>query len=107
MAVAAETRTAAATLAHFCAHLRWPDLPAEVQARTRELLLDLLGVALAGSRQPSSPPAAAVALGNGPGKATVIGTGRTAPAAWAALANGTAAHAVELDDVTTESSLHP
>jgi 2-methylcitrate dehydratase PrpD len=26
---------------------------------------------------------------------------------WAALANGTAAHAVELDDVTTESSLHP
>jgi 2-methylcitrate dehydratase PrpD len=26
---------------------------------------------------------------------------------WAALANGTAAHALELDDVTTESSLHP
>jgi 2-methylcitrate dehydratase PrpD len=28
-------------------------------------------------------------------------------AAWAALANGTAAHAIEMDDVTTESSLHP
>src|SRR5207302_124600 len=28
-------------------------------------------------------------------------------AVWAALANGTEAHAVELDDVTTESSLHP
>jgi 2-methylcitrate dehydratase PrpD len=27
--------------------------------------------------------------------------------AWAALANGTAAHALELDDVTSESSLHP
>ena len=28
-------------------------------------------------------------------------------AVWAALANGTAAHAIEMDDVTTESSLHP
>ncbi len=28
-------------------------------------------------------------------------------AAWAALANGTSAHAIEMDDVTTESSLHP
>jgi 2-methylcitrate dehydratase PrpD len=39
--------------------------------------------------------------------AYVIGTGQRTSAAWAALANGTAAHAVELDDVTTESSLHP
>jgi 2-methylcitrate dehydratase PrpD len=31
----------------------------------------------------------------------------SASAAWAALANGTAAHAIEMDDVTTESSLHP
>jgi 2-methylcitrate dehydratase PrpD len=37
----------------------------------------------------------------------VIGTGQRTSAPWAALANGTAAHAVELDDVTTESSLHP
>lgn len=28
-------------------------------------------------------------------------------AAWAALANGASAHAIEMDDVTTESSLHP
>ena len=26
---------------------------------------------------------------------------------WRALANGTAAHAIEMDDVTCESSLHP
>ena len=37
----------------------------------------------------------------------MIGTGQRTSAPWAALANGTAAHAVELDDVTTESSLHP
>jgi 2-methylcitrate dehydratase PrpD len=72
------------------------------------LLLDLLGVALAGSRQPSSQSAAAAALALGsPGLACVIGTGQRTSAPWAALANGAAAHAVELDDVTTESSLHP
>src|ERR1700687_234021 len=74
-----------------------------------ELLLDLVGVGLAGSRQPSSPPAADVAFSlGGDGTATIFGSGRrTTSAVWAALANGTAAHAVELDDVTTESSLHP
>ena len=100
--------TAAESLAEFCASLRWDDLDESVRARTRELLLDLLGVALAGSRQPSSPPAveAACALG-GAGSATIVGTHKTTRAAWAAMATGTAAHAVELDDVTTESSLHP
>jgi 2-methylcitrate dehydratase PrpD len=100
--------TAASTLAEFCTRLRWDELDEEVRQRTRELLLDLIGVALAGSRQPSSPPAsqAAIALG-GTGLANVIGTPQKTTAVWAALANGTAAHAVELDDVTTESSLHP
>src|SRR5438876_6975643 len=108
MTTAAPARTAAATLAEFCAGLRWVDLDTAVRARTVELLLDLIGVALAGSRQPSSPPAAdlAIKLG-GAGKASIIGTRLQTSAVWAALANGTAAHAVELDDVTTESSLHP
>jgi 2-methylcitrate dehydratase PrpD len=43
----------------------------------------------------------------GNGEASLIGAERRTSAVWAALANGTAAHAVELDDVTTESSLHP
>jgi 2-methylcitrate dehydratase PrpD len=100
--------TAASALAEFCVGLRWDDLDEDVRQRTRELLLDLVGVALAGSRQPSSPPAAeaAITLG-GHGVANVIGTRLRTTAVWAALANGTAAHAVELDDVTTESSLHP
>ncbi|MDQ6669170.1 MAG: MmgE/PrpD family protein [Chloroflexota bacterium] len=105
--VAAPPRTAAGQLAGFCSRLRWDQLEPTVQARTLELLLDLIGVGLAGSRQPSSLAAADVAVSlGGAGKATVLG-GRTTSAVWAALANGTAAHAVELDDVTTESSLHP
>jgi len=107
--VAAPVGTAAARLAEFCAELRWEQLPRDVQARTLELLLDLIGVGLAGSRQASSVPAAEVAVSlGGAGRATLFGSGRGATSAvWAALANGTAAHAVELDDVTTESSLHP
>ena len=107
--IAAPPRTAAARLAEFCSGLLWGEVGGDVQARTLQLLLDLIGVGLAGSRQASSPPAAQVALSlGGGGKATIFGGGRkTTSAVWAALANGTAAHAVELDDVTTESSLHP
>ncbi len=106
--IAAPVQTAAAILAQFCADLRWDALDDDVQARTRELVLDLIGVALAGARQPSSPPAAHVAMTlGGSGEASVFGSGQKTSAVWAALANGTAAHAVELDDVTTESSLHP
>src|SRR5258708_3510756 len=106
--IAAPVETAAGTLSAFCADLRWEQLDNEVKARTRELVLDLIGVALAGSRPPASPPPAEVAFGlGGNGAASVFGRKQKTSAVWAALANGTAAHAVELDDVTTESSLHP
>jgi len=108
--VAAPTRTAARELAAFCADMRWPRLSQDVRDRTRELLLDLLGVALRGAQQASSQPALAIVRATRPaGRASVIGVGAGVDAAaeWAALANGTSAHALELDDVTTESSLHP
>src|SRR6266852_2456183 len=103
MTTAAPARTAAATLADFCAGLRWADLDNAVRARTVELLLDVIGVALAGSRQPSSPPASYVAIKlGGAGNASIMGTGHQTSAVWVALANGTAAHAVELDAVKPE-----
>ncbi len=83
-------------------------MPLDARERTKELLLDLLGVTARGSAEQSSHAAARfVAEQVAVGPATVIGTGFTTSAAWAALANGTAAHAIEMDDVTTESSLHP
>lgn len=101
-------QTAAEALARFCAEeCVWDRLPGDVQERSKELLLDLLGVALRGSSEPSSQPGLRLAMRYGAGAATVIGGSACAPAAWAALANGTAAHVIEMDDVTTESSLHP
>src|SRR5262245_27117616 len=103
------TQTAAVTLAEFCHGLRWQDFEPQVRERTLELLLDLLGVALAGARQPSSGPAIATSkdLGGASSGASIIGGGANTRSVCAALANGTSAHAIELDDVTTESSLHP
>jgi 2-methylcitrate dehydratase PrpD len=101
-------RTVAADLAQRCLALSWDDLDRDVRERTKELLLDLLGVALAGAGEPSSGPARDASLRLGAdGQARVLGAERKTTAVWAALANGTAAHALELDDVTTESSLHP
>ena len=101
------SRAAAAELAAFCAGLSWRDLPAEVRERTKELVLDLVGVALRGSVAESSRSVQAFVATQPGGSASVLGTGRASGAAWAALANGTGAHSTELDDVTRESSLHP
>jgi 2-methylcitrate dehydratase PrpD len=102
------SQTAAAVLASFCTAIRWPELPLAVQERTKELLLDHLGVTVRGSAEASSAPVAAFTRKmQSTGPSSVIGAGFCTTPAWAALANGTAAHAIEMDDVTCESSLHP
>ena len=109
MTLSARTaRPASAELADFCATLSWAALPDAVRARTQELVLDLLGVAFRGSAERSAKVAAS--LGGGarrPSGASVIGAGFSTSAGWAALANGVAAHSLEMDDVTRDSSLHP
>ena len=101
------SRAAAAELASFCADLRWDRLPGDARERTKELVLDLVGVALRGSGAASSRAVQDFVATQPGGSAAVIGTGRRSGAPWAALANGTGAHSTELDDVTRESSLHP
>lgn len=107
-AVGIERAAAAATvLADFCASLHWADLPHEAQERTQELVMDLLGVTVRGSAIASSRAMVEFIRTQPAGSATVLGTGVRTSAGWAALANGTTAHATEMDDVTRESSLHP
>ncbi len=102
------TRTDAEQLSESCARLSWGDLDASVRARTKELLLDHIGVAIGGLPMDSTKAIHAF-LGRAScvGAATVYGRRDGASAEWAALANGTAAHAIEMDDCTRESSLHP
>ncbi len=75
------------------------DLPAEVVARMQALVLDLIGVTLIGMEEQSSQIMRDVALSDGGNPdSTVFGTGRVAPVGMASLINGTAAHAIEMDD---------
>jgi 2-methylcitrate dehydratase PrpD len=77
-----------------------------VEKRARDLLLDYFGVLIGGSVERAGSRAGAYARDGGAGAASVH-LNKRAAAPMAALANGIAAHALELDDVTNESSLHP
>jgi 2-methylcitrate dehydratase PrpD len=93
---------AAATLAAFYARLRAEDLPSETVHAVRRHVLDTLGAALAGVRQPEPEAVfatARIAYGDS-GPALLWGRVETAAPAAAALVNGTAAHALELDDAS-------
>jgi 2-methylcitrate dehydratase PrpD len=96
-------------LVEKCHALRFGHLPREVVDRAKYLLLDYLGVAARGALSDSSVPVQRVIkrMGKTGGGAVIIGTGITADPPYAALANGTAAHSLELDDVVNEASLHP
>lgn len=92
----------------FYAHALNPkDLGTEVFEQTKRMLLDYLGVAMAGSRTESAQSVQKMLAGPAPGHCTVIGTPLKTSPEFAALANGTAAHSVELDDTHQAGSLHP
>lgn len=96
-------------LVQKCYELDYDSLSAEEIDRVRYLFLDYLGVATRGSLYDSSKPPQSLAriLGTDPAGALVIGTDLKTTPQLAALANGIAAHAPELDDVVNEASLHP
>ena len=94
-------------LVEYLANLRPDALSPKIYHQARYLLLDYLGVTLRGARAESSAPVYRMIRSIGvPGPSTVIGTEiRTLPG-YAALANGTAAHAIELDDTHNAGSIH-
>jgi len=96
-------------LVQKCYELDYYSLSVEEIDRVRYLFLDYLGVAARGSLYDSSRPPQNLArtFGTDSGGAVVIGTDLKASPHLAALANGIAAHAPELDDVVNEASLHP
>lgn len=88
--------------------MAWPEIPSDARERTKELVLDHVGVAIRGSSTESARAIRRYVARTSPvGRASLLGVEAWATASWAALANGVAAHSIEMDDVTTESSLHP
>jgi 2-methylcitrate dehydratase PrpD len=102
--------SATKAMVDFCAGLSYEGLSAEVIDRVKYLALDFLGVAARGSRVGSSQTVRNFIRDTGAaqeGGGVIIGTDMRALYQYAALANGTAAHSLELDDVSNESSSHP
>lgn len=95
-------------LGNFCASIRFNDLPSDVIDRAKYLFLDFWGLAARGGRLESSRAMLDFIKDlNIPGDSGVIGTDYATAPQYAALANGTFAHSLELDDVNNEASLHP
>ncbi len=96
-------------LAKYCSELKFHQLSEEVIDRVKYFFLDFIGVACRGSREDSSQSMFRFVRETGSGNrgGVVIGTKERAPFVYAALANGTSSHAIEMDDVNNESSLHP
>jgi 2-methylcitrate dehydratase PrpD len=93
-------------LARRSGALRWPDLPAEAVHWARVGVLDMLGVTLAGSREPA-PRIALRSLDLAPGPALVLGRSQRIGALDAALVNGTASHVLDFDDANNTMGGHP
>ncbi len=98
-----------AKLAEFCGSLRYENLSSATVDRVKYHFLDFLGVASRGSLSASSKALHRLVrdIGLSPEGTVIIGTDMRAAPQYSALANGTSAHSLELDDLHNESSAHP
>jgi 2-methylcitrate dehydratase PrpD len=81
--------------------------PSEARTAAARAVLDTVGVALAGAMQPAARVVQRVIESEGHGSCRVLGTTLRSTAGNAALANGTAAHALDYDDMCFVSLAHP
>ncbi len=99
---------ATADLAAFASALTFERIPASVVARVRLSLLDGIGVCLYGATLPWTRHVQDMVRAQGAKPAaTLFATRHKASWSQAALANATAGHAFEMDDIHTESVVHP
>jgi 2-methylcitrate dehydratase PrpD len=96
-------------LARYCAGLRFEHFPEEVIEQVKYLALDFLGVTIRGYLEESSKTMLRLVQCLDPVSrdSTLISQQIKSSPHYAALANGTSAHSLELDDVNNEASLHP
>ncbi|HEY8553190.1 MAG TPA: MmgE/PrpD family protein, partial [Burkholderiales bacterium] len=91
---------------HFTA-MRYSGLPPETRHAVKRLLLDYLGVAIAGSRSESGRVAARYVRGmGGKPQASVIANALKVPMESAAFANAICSHSIELDDIDVLALFH-
>ena len=100
MSTRASTGEVTATLADFVARTSFDALPREVVHTARRMILDVVGVAIAGAADSLFSPVRALSTAAGSGEVpTPVAKRLDAP--WAALVVGSAAHLLDYDDVHT------
>lgn len=80
--------------------------PAPATQSAHRQFIDVIAVAIPGAAEPATLSVLETVSGWGEGPATVIGTGQGLAAPWAALVNGTAAHALDFDDNFDPAKAH-
>lgn len=94
-------------LAKFCTGLEYESLDDEVIEAAKKALVDTLAAAYAGIDTEPGERILGYVDQYDSGEATVIGNGSAPPAQFAALANGTLAHALDVDDGHRSAAGHP
>jgi 2-methylcitrate dehydratase PrpD len=102
-------KTVSKTYADFIVGTQFDDLGAEVIQQTKKVLLDLLGVSLAGYATMEFPKIVVgyVADLGGKPEATILQSKKKFPAVNAAFANASCAHAIDMDDGHRFAASHP
>ena len=101
------TPTSEGALARFAAEVEVSGLPDAVVSQLKAVILDSIGVSLAGAAAPGVDAVIrAVATWGGREESTLYAHPQRVPAPWAALANGVMATARDFDDTLDDAMLH-
>lgn len=95
-------------IAEFISHLEYRKIPRETISRAKELMLDCVGVGIAGNDE-NSVKNAIKAIKNLPassGEAKVWGQNKKFAPNYAAMINAISSHALDFDDTHTEAIVH-
>lgn len=97
----------AEALIDFALGLEANRLPEPVVEASTACLLDWMGTAIRGAREPLAEALwrVIVAAGGAP-QATILGRGKKTSVIWASLANGAQSHALDFDDTHVPSLIH-
>jgi len=94
------------SIAELIVAIAYEDLPPVAVEWAKMAILDTVGVTLAGAAEPCAQIVERV-LASGGGECLIFGSDRRAAPLEAALVNGTAAHALDFDDVSNSLGGHP
>ncbi len=100
--------TIAEKLSGFTDELTFETIPEKVIKKTKDLILDTLGICIASSKMDFGKAALGLIAGwGGVPESSLIGSEAKVPAQNAAFANGVLGHGQDYDDTHTESVVHP